>query len=338
MKGKRIVFIRLRSLGDTLLMTPALEAASTGGANQVAAVVEAPFDQVLRGNPAVDRIIVPGRRGDFWSRIKCVSEIRSFSPDLVFDLHGGTTSSIMALLSGAQSRVGFAASRNSGKYNVKVPDSRSLWQKEKIHTVEHQLSPLLHMGFSINEIPSLRISVDESLRDKMRSRLARLGINNDFVLIHPAAAFATKQWSVEGFASVAAELGKSGIACAATAGPGQEKLLEDLASAAGEGLAVFPPGNLAEFTALASLCSLYLGNDTGPTHIAAALKKKIVVIFGSSNHEVWYPWGTDYRLLRSELECVPCPGYKCLHYPEPACIQSISVSQVMDAVQEMLDL
>jgi heptosyltransferase-2/heptosyltransferase-3 len=338
LKGKRIVFIRLRSLGDTLLMTPALEVASSLGANQVAVVVEEPFDLVLRGNPAVDRIIVPGRRGDFLSRMKCIKEIRSFSPDLVFDMHGGTTSSIMAFLSGSELRVGFAASRNSGKYNMKVPDSRAIWQKDRIHTVEHQLSPLVHMGFRINEIPPLRISVDEALKKQMRIRLADQGIDKDFVLIHPAAAFATKQWSVDSFATVAADLGKTGISCAATAGPGQEKLLEALSAALGNGLAVFPPGSLGEFTALASLCSLYLGNDTGPTHIAAALKKKVVVIFGSSNHEVWHPWGTEYRLLRSDMECVPCPGYKCLHYPEPVCIQSVSVNRVLEAVHEMLDL
>ena len=58
MKDKQILFIRLRSLGDTLLMTPALEIASAGGLNRVAVVVEAPFDQVLRGNPALDLSLI----------------------------------------------------------------------------------------------------------------------------------------------------------------------------------------------------------------------------------------------------------------------------------------
>jgi lipopolysaccharide heptosyltransferase III len=336
-RGKRIVFIRLRSLGDTLLMTPALDIAFSGGLNQVAAVVEEPFDQVLRGNSGVVRTIVPGRRGDFRSRVNCIREIRSFKPDLVFDMHGGTTSSLMTFFSGADLRIGFAASRNAGKYNVKVPDSRKLWNKENVHTVEHQLSPLLHMGFKFEDIPPLAIHGDEKMREITRSRLQELGIEKDFILIHPAAAFATKQWSIDGFASVARALFKSGVSCVATAGPGQEKLLEDLASASGRSLVVFPPGSLEEFTALASHCSLYLGNDTGPTHIAAALRKKVVVIFGSSNHVAWHPWGTDYRLLRSDLNCVPCPGYKCLHYPEPECICSISSQQVLEAVFDLLE-
>ena len=128
-KAKRIVFIRLRSLGDTLLMTPALHVASSGGLNQVAVVVESPFDQVLRANPWVNRIIVPGRRGDLRSRLNCIREIRAFNPDLVFDMHGGTTSAFMTLLSGADFRVGFKAGRNSRNYNTKVPDSPILWGK-----------------------------------------------------------------------------------------------------------------------------------------------------------------------------------------------------------------
>ena len=336
-RGKRIVFIRLRSLGDTLLMTPALEVAFSGGLNQVAAVVEEPFDQVLCGNPGVDRIIVPGRRGDFRSRWKCIREIRAFNPDLIFDMHGGTTSSLMTFFSGSALRIGFAASRNSRKYNIKVPDSRILWQKENIHTVEHQLSPLIHMGFRFKDIPPLSLHVDEKTREQIRVRLTEKGIKGDFVLIHPAAAFATKQWSIAGFASVAEELGKSGISCVATAGPWQEGLLEKMASASGQSLVIIPPGSLGEFAALASLCTLYLGNDTGPTHIATALRKKSVVIFGSSNHVAWHPWGTEYRLLRSDLECVPCPGYQCLHYPEPECIHSISGRQVLEAVFDLLD-
>ncbi len=335
-KDKRIVFIRLRSLGDTLLMTPALQVASSGGLNQVAAVVEEPFDQVLRGNPWVNRIIVPGRRGDLRSRLKCIMEIRAFKPDLVFDMHGGTTSAFMTLLSGADFRVGFEASRNSRNYNIRVPDSRIIWQKNQIHTVEHQLSPLIHTGFKFEEIPPLHVNVDERIRENTRLRLDAQGIKDSYVLIHPAAAFATKQWSIGDFASVADALEKAGVRCVATAGPGEEGLLEELASKLQHRLLIFPPGDLGEFTALASLCTLYLGNDTGPTHIAAALRKKIVVIFGSSNHEVWHPWGTEYKLLRSDLGCVPCPGYKCLHYPEPECIRSISSRQVLEAVHGLL--
>lgn len=338
MEGKRIILIRLRSLGDTLLMTPALTIASNRGRNRVAVVVEEPFDQVLSGNPDVDELIVPGRRGDLTSRLRCLRSIRKFSPDMVFDMHGGTTSSLMTLFSGAGLRIGFAASRNSRVYNLEVPLSTVVWKKERVHTVEHQLSPLLHAGFKIESIPPLFLHVDERAREEIRRRLKAVGIEEAFLLIHPAAAFATKQWSLEGFSRVAEEMAKKGLRSVATVGPGQEELLDALRNRNVPGLEVMEPLPLAGFNALVSECTLYLGNDTGPTHIAAALGKKIVVVFGSSDHVVWHPWRTEYRLIRSELECIPCPGYHCLRYPEPECIRSIGYERVLEAVCGLLDV
>ena len=337
MEGKRIILIRLRSLGDTLLMTPALTVASNKGRNRVGVVVEEPFDQVLHGNRDVDDIIVPGRRGELVSRLRCVRSIREFGPDLVFDMHGGTTSSLMAFLSGAEIRAGFASGRNSRAYNLKVPPSREIWKKERIHTVEHQLSPLIHAGFKVSRVPPLFIRVDQEARGIIRSRLRKAGIE-EFMLIHPAAAFATKQWDPDGFVRVAKAMAASGLRSVTTAGPGQEGLLDAMRIRQVTGMEVIEPLPLAEFIALASECTLYLGNDTGPTHIAAALGKKIVVVFGSSDDVVWHPWGTEYRLLRSELDCIPCPGYHCLRFPEPECIRSIKAEQVLEAVRGLIGL
>ncbi|MCK5734540.1 MAG: glycosyltransferase family 9 protein, partial [Candidatus Latescibacteria bacterium] len=80
---------------------------------------------------------------------------------------------------------------------------------------------------------------------------------------------------------------------------------------------------------------LYVGNDTGSTHIVAALGKKIVVIFGSSDFKAWYPWNVEHQLIRSDLPCMPCPGYFCLHFDEPRCIRSIPVDPVFEAVQSL---
>jgi heptosyltransferase-3 len=93
---------------------------------------------------------------------------------------------------------------------------------------------------------------------------------------------------------------------------------------------------LREFAALVSKCRLYVGNDTGATHMAAALGRRIVVIFGSSDFRVWSPWRVEHRLVRSDLPCVPCPGYRCLHYPDPRCIRAIETGPVLEAIRELL--
>ncbi len=330
----RIALIRLRSLGDTVLMTPVLEALRRGR-HRVGVVLERPFDAILTNHPAVDRLFVLTGRKSWLSRLRVVAQLRSYRPDLMIDLHGGPTSALITRLSGAGRRVGYAASRNRRFYNELVPDPRELWGKPGLHTVEHQLAPLLHLGFPVDTEPRLSLSVEAAALDATRDLLAGLGIEEGFVLLHPSAAFDTKQWPVDRFAALARFLMGKGYPLAATAGPGEESLLEELRRLTGENLPVIPPVPLERFAALASLCGLYVGNDTGATHVAAAVGRPIVVIFGSSDADVWHPWGVPHELLRSDRECVPCPGYYCLHYPEPLCVRDIPVERVAEAVTRM---
>ncbi len=81
---------------------------------------------------------------------------------------------------------------------------------------------------------------------------------------------------------------------------------------------------------------LFVGNDSGPTHLAAALSVPVVVLFGSSDSALWSPWKTSYRMVQNSFDCNPCPGYRCLVYNEPRCILSITSSQVKVAIDALL--
>jgi ADP-heptose:LPS heptosyltransferase len=239
----------------------------------------------------------------------------------------------MTFFSKARRRVGYASSRNSCLYSVKVPDSRQVWGKQELHTVEHQLAFLKHLGFPVEPLPNpeMRLTADEV--DQARQKVRELGVDGAFVLVHPAAAFDTKQWPAENFAELCRELSGDRMKVVVTAGSGEEPVLERVRSQ-GAGSAVFlPPLPLRLFAAVTSLCRLYIGNDTGATHIAAALGRRIVVIFGSSDYRVWYPWQSDHRLIRHDLPCVPCPGYRCLYYEKPLCIRSVSPQAVLEAAR-----
>jgi ADP-heptose:LPS heptosyltransferase len=265
--------------------------------------------------------------------LRVIREFRTFRPHLAVDLHGGSTSAWMAFFSGASRRVGYAGKAHSYLYNIKVPDSREVWGRKELHTVEHQLAPLKHLGFHVEPLAPLEIRVLPDEQAAARLLLSQAGIVGPFALLHPAAAFDTKQWDAALFAETARRITSIGIQTLITAGPGQEQLLE-VVRASGAGTARFlAPQSLRLFSAVASLSSLYIGNDTGATHIAAAFGKKIVVIFGSSDWKVWKPWNVEHQLVRHALPCVPCPGYTCLHYPEPLCIRSVSVEAVVEAVR-----
>lgn len=336
--GGRAVFVRLRSLGDTVLMTPALEAVRRVPGWQTAVVVEQPFDQLLEGNPHVDRILPIPRSSHPWlERAALVRRLRSWKPDLVVDLHGGSTSSLLTRLSDAPIRVGYAASRYSRYCSVRIPDSRNVWGKPQVHTVEHQLSPLKVLGFPVDPLPDLLLPVLEQARMTVRRRLDDGDVPDGFVLVHPAAAFDTKQWDAERFAGLIDRLRPQVSGIVLTAGPGEEGLLEVIRLQCRADVHALPPMSLQEFAALASLCRLYIGNDTGTTHMATALGKKVLVIFGSSDWKVWRPWKVDHRLIHAGLDCIPCPGYYCHLYDEPRCIRSIEVEEVLRAAEELLE-
>ena len=81
---------------------------------------------------------------------------------------------------------------------------------------------------------------------------------------------------------------------------------------------------------------LVIGNDSGPAHAAAALKKPMVVVWGSSNSVAWHPWRTNYELVRSDFPCMPCPGYTCHAFGRPRCILDIPVDRVLLACERIL--
>jgi heptosyltransferase-3 len=320
-------------------MTPLLATAKRVAGCQVAVAVEEPFHELLIKSPNVDRVFAIGRKGNkILERIRAVRAFRAFRPDIVIDLHGGTTSAWMAFFSGAPKRVGYVSNRNSYLYNVKAPDSGHIWGRNDLHTVEHQLAPLKFLGFPVEPLAPLEVTITEDEFEEARARLGAIGVGDRFILVHPAAAFVTKQWPAVCFAELCRRLDGLGLPTVFTAGPGQEGLLAEIQALGAGAARILAPLPLRQFSAVAGLCDLYIGNDTGATHIAAALGRKIVVIFGSSNFRVWYPWNVEYRLVRHDLSCVPCPGYHCLYYEAPLCIRSVTVDAVFEAVRNIYGL
>ncbi|HSR67862.1 MAG TPA: glycosyltransferase family 9 protein [Acidobacteriota bacterium] len=334
-----ILFIRLRSLGDTVLMTPALQVARRAGMH-TAALVEEPFAALLKGHPHLHELLVMPSQGWAWAnRLRMLRRLRRLSFDLVVDLHGGSTAALLTRFSGARRRVGYASARFKDWYDVKTPDSRQLWNNRPVHTVEHQLSPLLHLGLPVEPIPQLHLPVDEGALAYVEQLLTASGFSDrSFALIHPAAAFDTKQWAARHFAEIGDRLQERfKLPVAVTAGPGEKVLVEEVGALMKRRPLLIEPLPLDRFAALVSRCALYLGNDSGPMHMAAAFKRPVVAVFGSSDWRVWRPWNTPHRLIKADLPCIPCPGYTCHLYDQPRCIRSIGVDQVWQAVEELAD-
>ena len=96
--------------------------------------------------------------------------------------------------------------------------------------------------------------------------------------------------------------------------------------------------SLPEVTALGSAATLFVGNDSGIAHIAAAVTTPSVVIFGSSNVAHWRPWTTaPAEVVREEMPCAPCPGYTCAEFEQPECIRRVTVERVAAAIERVLE-
>ena len=171
-----------------------------------------------------------------------------------------------------------------------------------------------------------------------RLRAAALGeTGTPFAVIHPAAAFDTKQWATERFARVADSLAARGLAIVAITASTEASVADKLKQHATSPIAAFTDLSLPEVTALLSKSRLFVGNDSGIAHMAAAVGAPSVVIFGSSNTTHWRPWAKAFsEVVVEELECQPCHGYFCEKFEEPECIKRVPVERVLASIERVL--
>lgn len=336
----RVLLIRLRSIGDTVLMTPCLTALKNWQPNlKIDVLLESLSAPILSNHPQVSKLFVlpkvSGELAKMRVRWQIIKSLRARSYDLAVNLHGGTTGLFLAKLSGAKKTLGYQASRYSSLLSLAAPNPEIIWQKDQIHCVEQQLGLLKWAGVEVKTPSALSLAADPLAKKNVEAKL--VGIKKPFLLIHPAAAFQSKQWEAKNFASVIEYIfNRYKIPTILAVAKHEVQVAEKIKSFTKVPLTSFVDLDLSELMALIEQSSLFLGNDSGPAHIAAAFQKPVVVIFGSSNSRVWHPWLTNYKLLKADLPCIPCPGYTCSEFPEPECIKKITVNSVISALEELL--
>jgi heptosyltransferase III len=353
--ARNVLLIRLRSIGDMVLMTPCLAALkSLRPALQVAVVSEPLAAPIMEDHPLVDHLIVADK--SLGGRARLIGELRRRHYDVAFNLHGGTTATWLARLAGANCTIGYENCRHSQWLDRRAPNAEVILGRKPLHSVEHQLA-LLHWA----GVPwpqgrlqlSLAVSSDaeRNVREKLNAACVAQAdrvrnvddiTRGQFAVVAPAAAFESKRWTAEGFAQVANHL-RDGwrLPSVVVAGPGQEPLASTVAAQAG---AVALAGlTLKELIALINLSQAFVGNDSGPMHIAAALRRPLVAVFGSSNPVVWHPWtDSPYRVVGAEGRS-EAPGQwpKDTNTPDADgsfAICRVSAAEVVSALDDVLKL
>lgn len=324
-RGARVVVIRLRSMGDTVLTTPALALLKQARPDlETFAVVEKPWDRLLESNPDIAGTIVHDRS----ARWKTIAAIRRLRPELCLNLHGGSTSASLTALSGARWRAGFSHFAFQAVYNVRIRRAQEILGRAAdapVHTAEHLASAMFYLGAASDpaqvEIPAARLFAEPAQRP------------GRYAVFHVAAAYFTKQWPPDRFV----ELGRwlryaHRVGSVMLVGPGQSELLAGMKE-----FDAFDNLSLGEMMSLLKGAALFVGNDSGPAHVAAAFGVPSVVIFGSSDSRVWRPWKTCHQVVETHWDCKPCPGDRCYAFDEPRCILSVEFEAVRQAVAALIE-
>ena len=334
---RKVLLVRLRSIGDTVLATPSVLALKRFLPNvAVDILVEDWVAPLLINHPHIDNVIVL-ERGGIMTRARVARELRAANYDVVYNLHGGTTATFLTRATGARHRVGFETYQYAQLHNHQAPSPLLLWGQQKTHSVEQQLALLGWTGVPVTDRPPTHLGIAPKAGDTVKHLVDEAGLTErKIALIHPAAAFATKQWATANFARVAEFVTERGFAPVAIAAPNEKALLERLRSEASVNISIFDL-SLPEVTALAARSQLFVGNDSGIAHIAAAVGTPAVVIFGSSNIAHWRPWNSAAaEVVFEEMPCQPCHGYFCEKFDQPECILRVPVTRVMAAIDRIL--
>ena len=334
---RKVLLVRLRSIGDTVLATSAVNALRRFLPDaQIDILVEDWVAPVLAEHPGLSRVIRL-ERNSLAARARIARKIRVSGYEVVYNLHGGTTATFLTRASGARHRVGYGSYQYAKLHNHQAPSASFLWGQEKTHSVEQQLALLGWTGVPVTDRPATQLAIPESAAFVIEERLRDAKLEGKrLALIHPAAAFATKQWAPENFARVIEHLERAGFSSVAIVGPGQDKVLDELQNNCSAPITTFNL-SLPEVSALASRAKLFVGNDSGIAHMAAAVGTPSVVIFGSSNIAHWRPWSrAESEVVFEEMPCQPCHGYFCEQFEQPECILRVPVNRVVAAIERVL--
>jgi heptosyltransferase-2/heptosyltransferase-3 len=193
-------------------------------------------------------------------------------------------------------------------------------------------------GVPVTDRPRTSLGISPSAAEKVDRLINEAGLSNqNIALIHPAAAFATKQWAVEKFARVVEFSSGARIHVSRHCRSKRTAVCSSNLRSETSAKVVTLALSLPEVTALAARSQLFVGNDSGIAHIAAAVGTPAVVVFGSSNIAHWRPWNSGpAEVVFEEMPCQPCHGYFCEQFAQPECILRVPVVRVTAAIRTFI--
>jgi lipopolysaccharide heptosyltransferase II len=291
---------------------------------------------LVEGHPCVDRVHLWKRGGGWAEMARLVKEVRAERYELAVDLQRIQKSALLARLSGAPRVLGYDRAR--------AKELSWLWTNERIppreparHMVLHYLEFAQYLGAEVQE-PRHLFPPDDAAEAWAAAFVHELG--GEPVLVNLGATKPANRWLPERFGALARVLTFApGVPVCFTGGPDDEAAAAAARAATGGARVRDLVGrtSLRQLVALARRARLYIGCDTGPMHVAAAVGTPVVALFGPADPARTGPWGPGHRVLRVPPPCAPCNRRTC-NQPRHACMEDITVEHVLAAARAELAL
>ncbi|ACL70637.1 glycosyltransferase N-terminal domain-containing protein [Halothermothrix orenii] len=341
-----MLIIRLSAIGDVIHALPVAYAVRQSYPEaEITWIVEDKASDLVLDNPYLDRVIIMPRKK--WKevfkadKLKALGQVRSFVKelkkynfDMALDVHGLFKSAITALWSGARVRYGPGDGREGSKFfytdKLTPPSTR-------VHMIDRNLELARGIGARTGEI-RYGIVTGEKEVTKVDRLLGQFDGKGKFmVCINPYTTWKSKNWLEERYARLADLLIKrNGCIVIFTGGPGDKEGIERIQALMEEqALNLAGQTNLKELAELYKRTHLFIGGDTGPMHLAAAVGSRVVALMGPTDPVTHGPYGDGHIVIQhQDLDCIKCWKRECP--ASHSCMKNIRVDEVLSAAERIL--
>ena len=345
---KKILVLRYRFIGDTILTVPFLRNLRRAEPDAYIAWVVAPgSSEVVQGIPYVDELIFwdpvtihadsRGTHKTIGSKLEFIRSLRARRFGKVYVLKRSFGSALIGYLSGAAKRVGFATEGRSLLLTTTVT------YRHDQHEVQNFLDVLRADGVQVAD-DYLEYWTSKAEDAQAEELLARNGVGPDekLVALHPFSSITERGWHLDNFAALATRLAAMGYRPLLLGAPNDRPLLDAASESFGTtSVDLVGKSSLRTTMALLKRCALFVGNDSGVMHLAAAAGIPLVAIFGPQSPVKFGPWSKQATVIYSQFPCSPCRQKfftECQPSPhgKPECIESITLASVVAACEQLL--
>jgi len=336
----RILVVMPNWFGEALFTTPFLAALRAARPDaSVTALGVSRCHEVLAHNPNLQELILYEEQGllrSLRAKARLIAELRSRRFDTAFILRRSLSRTVLLVLSGIPKRIGFANAKSGWLLTHRV-------QAPSVPTHKAQVSLRLLEPFGIDDHrASYQYYLTEEEREHARGLLRSHGVSDGkpTVVLHPGANWAHKRWSPERFAELATRLIQhQPLSLVVTGGPDDQPLVQTMLNRmTGRPIVLAGQTRLRQLAACLEHASLIVANDTGILHIATALGRPVVALYGPTSPAITGPLGNpDRMIVIHHPDC--CPAIPCVRPRHPGYpgMESISVDEVYDAAITIMD-